>query len=247
MFLAAGAITISTQCCIRTKQCRRARSSNMGEHSLIRFRSIVSGCSEPCSTHLVIVALPMIGSRQHTHKRLSQSVSPAVKHVDFKLYCAHKCYKYTLTQVAQPTQQQSVTADCFSGLRSQSYQHCRVQPTVTFPIGDHVNVLHDYKKMGPSTILKLLSCRCQHIINMLVEFCQNHIFLTLLKQLNVLYPSIFTNVCINYYAHVPCGEKIPKNPSAYLNHLKIDGYTANMFYQQICQCICSNAVMSDVI
>ena len=23
----------------------------------------------------------------------------------------------------------------------------RVQPTVTFPIGDHVNVLHDYKKM----------------------------------------------------------------------------------------------------
>ena len=24
-----------------------------------------------------------------------------------------------------------------------------VQPTVTFPIGDHVNVLHDYKKMGP--------------------------------------------------------------------------------------------------
>ena len=26
---------------------------------------------------------------------------------------------------------------------------CWVQPTVTFPIGDHVNVLHDYKKTGP--------------------------------------------------------------------------------------------------
>ena len=25
----------------------------------------------------------------------------------------------------------------------------RVQPTVTLPIGDHVNVLHDYKKTGP--------------------------------------------------------------------------------------------------
>ena len=39
----------------------------------------------------------------------------------------------------------------------------RVQPTVTFPIGDHVNVLHDYKKTGPSKILKLLSCRCHHL------------------------------------------------------------------------------------
>ena len=25
----------------------------------------------------------------------------------------------------------------------------RVQPPVTFLIGDHVNVLHDYKKTGP--------------------------------------------------------------------------------------------------
>ena len=106
-----------------------------------------------------------------------------------------------------------------------------VQPPVTFPIGDHVNVLHDYKKTGPSKILKLLSCRCQHLIDTLVECCQNHIFLTLLKRLNVPHPSILTNFGINYYAHVPCGEKIPKNPSAYLNHLKIHGYTANMFYQ----------------
>ena len=120
---------------------------------------------------------------------------------------------------------------------------CRVQPTVTFPIGDHVNVLHDYT--GPSKILKLLSCRCHHLIDMQVEFCQKHIFLTLLKRLNVPYPSIFTNFCINYYAHVPCGEKIAKNPSRYLNHQKIHDYTANMFYQQTRQCVCSNAVMSD--
>ena len=99
----------------------------------------------------------------------------------------------------------------------------RVQPTVTFPIGDHVNVLHDYKKTGPSKILKLLSCRCHHLIDMLVEFCQNHIFLTLLKRLNGYgtYPSIFTNFCINYYAHMPCGETIAKHPSAYLNPLRI--------------------------
>ena len=121
-----------------------------------------------------------------------------------------------------------------------------VQTPVTFPIGDHVNVLHDDKKTGPSKILKLLSCRCQHLIdNMLVEFCQNHTFLTLLKWLNTPCPSIFTNFSINYYAHVPCGEKIPKNPSTYLNHLKIHSYTADMFYQQTCQCVCSYAVMSD--
>ena len=54
-----------------------------------------------------------------------------------------------------------------------------VQPTVTFPIGDHVNVLHDYKKTRPSKILKLLTCRCHHLIDMLVEFSKNHIFLTL--------------------------------------------------------------------
>ena len=49
------------------------------------------------------------------------------------------------------------------------------------------------------------------------------------------------------YAHVPCGEKIAKNPSAYWNHLKIHSYTANMFYQQTCLCACSNVVMSDTI
>ena len=82
---------------------------------------------------------------------------------------------------------------------------------------------------------------------MLVKFSQIHIFLTLLKCLTVPYPSMFTNVCINYYAHAPCDGKIAKNPSAYWNHLKIHIYTANMFYQQTCQCVCSNADMSDMI
>ena len=91
----------------------------------------------------------------------------------------------------------------------------KVQPTVTFPIGDHVNILHNYKKMRPSKILKLLTCRCHHLIDMLVEFSKNHIFLSLLKCLNVPYPSMFTIFCINYYAQTPCGEKIAKNPSTY--------------------------------
>ena len=30
-----------------------------------------------------------------------------------------------------------------------NFKHCRDQPTVTFPIGDHVNVLQDHKKTGP--------------------------------------------------------------------------------------------------
>ena len=55
-----------------------------------------------------------------------------------------------------------------------------VQPTVTFPIGDHVNVLNDYKKMGTSKILKLLTCRCHHLIDMLFEFSQSLVLLTLL-------------------------------------------------------------------
>ena len=83
----------------------------------------------------------------------------------------------------------------------------RVQPTVTFPIADHVNVLHDYKKTGPSKILKLLTCRCHHLIDMLIEFSQSLILLTLLKCLNVPYTSMFTNFCMNYYAHWPCCER----------------------------------------
>ena len=54
-----------------------------------------------------------------------------------------------------------------------------VQPPVTFPIGDHVNVLHDYKKTGPSKIQKL-------------------VLVTHLKCLNVPCPSIFFyNFCMN--------------------------------------------------
>ena len=44
-----------------------------------------------------------------------------------------------------------------------------IQPTVTFPIGSPVNVLHDYKK-----ILNLLPAA-----EMLVEFCQNVPILTI--------------------------------------------------------------------
>ena len=65
----------------------------------------------------------------------------------------------------------------------------RGQPTVTFPIGDHVNVLHfaflHYRKTGPSKIMKLLICRCHHIIDMLIEFSKSLILLTHLKCLNV--------------------------------------------------------------
>ena len=95
------------------------------------------------------------------------------------------------------------------------FYYCWVQPPVTFPIGDHVNVLHDYKKTGPSKILKLLTCRCHHLIDMLIECNQSLVLVTHLKCLNVPYPSMFTNVCMNYYAHVPCCEKIAKNRPAY--------------------------------
>ena len=113
--------------------------------------------------------------------------------------------------------------------REQKQCGTRVQPTVTFPIGDHVNVLHDYKKTRPSKILKLRTCRCHHLIDTLVEFSKNHIFLTLLKCLNVPYPSMFTNFSINYYAHSPCGEnncqkffrlfKSSKNPQLHCQHV----------------------------
>ena len=61
----------------------------------------------------------------------------------------------------------------------------RVQPTVTFPIDDHVNVLHDYKKTGPS---KILTYRCHHPIDMLIEFSQSLVLLTHFKCLNVPSP-----------------------------------------------------------
>ena len=105
---------------------------------------------------------------------------------------------------------QSVTSShtCFCQFEKTHEHGARDQPTVTFPIGDHVNVLYDYKKTGPSKILKLLTCHCHHLIDMLLEFCQNHIFLTLIKWLNVPYPSMLINFCMNYYAFVPFGEKI---------------------------------------
>ena len=99
-----------------------------------------------------------------------------------------------------------------------------VQPTVTFPIGDHVNVLHDYKKTGPSNILKLFTCLSYHLFDMLLEFSRSLILLTYLKCLNVPYPSIFTNFCMKYYTYVPCGQtffrllKSSKNPHLYCKY-----------------------------
>ena len=123
----------------------------------------------------------------------------------------------------------------------------RVQPPVTFPIGDHVNVLHDYKKTGPSKIMKLLTCCCYHLIDMLIEFSQSLVLVTHLKCLNVPYPSIFTNFCMNYYAHVPCCEKIgqksfrllksSKHPQLHCQHVlpaKLPMFLAQM---QLCQII----------
>ena len=63
--------------------------------------------------------------------------------------------------------------------------------------------------------MKLLTCRCHHLTDMLIEFSQSLVLVTHLKCLNVPYPSIFTIFCMNYYAHMPCCEKIVKNPSAY--------------------------------
>ena len=92
---------------------------------------------------------------------------------------------------------------------------------------------------GPSLqgILKLLTCRYHHLIDMQIAFSQSLLLLTHLKCLNVPYPSILTNFCMNYYSHVPCGKKIAKNTIVYWNHLKIHSYTVNMFYQQTCQCV----------
>ena len=93
-----------------------------------------------------------------------------------------------------------------------SESRIRVQPSVTFPIGDHVNVLHDYKKMRPSKILKLLTCRCHHLIDMLIKCSQNLVFLILLKCLNVPSPSMFTNLWQKNCQISFCLLKSSKNP-----------------------------------
>ena len=84
----------------------------------------------------------------------------------------------------------------------------RVHPTVTFPIGDHVNILHDYKITGPSKILKLLTCRCHYLNDMLVNCSQSLV--------------IFTNFCMNYYTN--CQKsfhllKSSKNPQLHCQHV----------------------------
>ena len=70
------------------------------------------------------------------------------------------------------------------------------QPTVTFLIGDHVNVLYDYKKMGPSQILKL------------IEFNQSLIPPTFINAVNVYQ---FLHELLSTRA---MWRNIAKNPSA---------------------------------
>ena len=72
----------------------------------------------------------------------------------------------------------------------------RVQTTVYFSIGGHVHVCYDYKKF-----------RCHHIFDTPIQFSQNYIFLALVKCLYVRYPSMFTNMCMHYYAYVSSGQK----------------------------------------
>ena len=82
------------------------------------------------------------------------------------------------------------------------------QPTVTFLIGDHVNVLNDYKKMGPSQILKLLTCLCHHLIDVLIEFNQSLIPPTFINAVNVYQ---FLHELLSTSA---MWRNIAKNPSA---------------------------------
>ena len=122
-----------------------------------------------------------------------------------------------------------------------------VQPPVTFPIGDHVNVLHDYKKTGPSKILKLLTCRCHHLIDMLIEFSQSLVLVTHLKCLNVLYPSIFiiflhellrTRALLrNIFQKSFRLLKSSKNPQSHCQHVLPANLPMCLAKMQLCQMI----------
>ena len=69
----------------------------------------------------------------------------------------------------------------FLNERNSEIGYSMFQPIVTIPVGDHVNVLHDYKKTGQYKTMKHLNCRCYHLIDKLVEFSQNVLLLTHLK------------------------------------------------------------------
>ena len=93
----------------------------------------------------------------------------------FKLRTFNKtpCWKCSIRNCATPWTRCGKTAPYATKRSGESTARCSmVQPTITFPIGDHVNVLHDYKKMGPSNILKLFSSRCHHPIDIPVNVYQ---------------------------------------------------------------------------
>ncbi len=118
------------------------------------------------------------------------------------------------------------------------------QPTVGFPIGDHVNVLSDYKKTWPAKCLKLLTCCYHYLIDMPIDFNKNCILPTLWKCLYVWHPSIFTNAGKNYSANRSHRQIAAKYPSAYSNHLEIHHFTVNTFYNHTWKSAYSNALMS---
>ena len=83
----------------------------------------------------------------------------------------------------------------------------------------------------------VFSCICHHPIDMLVKFCQNLFFLTLVICLYVRYPSMFTNFGRNYDAHVSSGQKKSQIPFRLLKSSKNPSFHS----QQLPQ---ANMVMS---
>ena len=110
-------------------------------------------------------------------------------------------------------------------------------------MGGHVNLLSDYKKTCPSTILKLFHSNCHHLTDMLTSFYQNHIPPALLKRPHVRCPSIFTKIVMYSCAHVAQSRKTPIKSLRQLNSLKMHCFTANSFYKQTCEYSCSKALM----
>ena len=76
--------------------------------------------------------------------------------------------------------------------------------------------MHDYKKTGPSKILKLLTCRCHHLIDMLIEFSQSIILVTHLKLSERAMPVNVYQLLHELLRTRPLlRKKIAKHPSAH--------------------------------
>ena len=157
-----------------------------------------------------------------------QTVLPCVKTVEMLLPCSEilaMCpYLYPSSYVAY---------------------HSRDQSTVTFPIGDYVNILHDYKKTGPSKILKFLTCCCHHLIDMLVEFYQNHIFLTLKMAEHDIPVNVYQFLHELLCTLTLVAKKLQKilPPIKIISKSTVTLLTCST--SKTCQCVCSKALMSD--